>query len=240
MRAPIRIFIFLVLIGCAVMFGRLFYSLYAKVEVLAPGTTLAVGAIFLLSVLGLSLMTAHEAAQFIGSLGERFFYRNLGEGIMDPEYDRAERVWADGRYLDAIGLMRDYLKKNPHELHVSLRIAEIYEKDLNNPVAAVLEYEEVLQHHLPSERWGWAAIHLANLYSGKLNRTEDAIALLHRIVEEHGRTAAARKARERLGISEPEPGAETEEGAAAQETSPAAQPEAPTHKLPPGFRPKKK
>ena len=56
--------------------------------------------------------------------------------------------------------MREYLLKNPREQHVSLRIAEIYEKDLANPLAAALEYEEVLKQKLPAERWGWAAIHL--------------------------------------------------------------------------------
>ena len=60
--------------------------------------------------------------------------------------------------------MRDYYNKNPREVHVALRIAEIYEKDLNNHLAAALEYEEVLKKKLPAERWGWAAIHLVNLY----------------------------------------------------------------------------
>src|SRR6185369_5766560 len=121
----------------------------------------------------------------------------------DPEYDEAESAWAKGDYLDSIQLMRDYYKRNPREVHVALRIAEIYESNLGNYLAAALEYEEVLKKQLPAERWGWAAIHLANLYSGKLNRTEEAAALLRRIAEEYGQTAAAKKARERLGLPEP-------------------------------------
>jgi hypothetical protein len=73
------------------------------------------------------------------------------------------------------------------------------------------------------------------LGSGKLNRIEDATRLLHRIVEEYGQTAAARKARERLGIPEP-----VEAAAPEPEPEPPAKkpPEEPPSNLPPGFRPK--
>src|SRR4030095_7714562 len=101
-----------------------------------------------------------------------------------------------------------------------------YEKDLGNYLASALEYEEVLKKRLPAERWGWAAIHLSNLYSGKLNKTEDATRLLYRIIEEYGQTAAARKARERLGIPEPvAPGPEPEPAAAKVERETAPAPE---------------
>jgi hypothetical protein len=139
-------------------------------------------------------------------------------------------------------------QKHPREQYVALRIAEIYETNLRNYLAAALEYEEVLKKKLPAERWGWAAIHLANLYSGKLDRIPEATALLHRIVEEYGQTGAAKKARERLGIPEPiEPTAPTPATATLPEesTTPEAEaepesttPEPPAHNLPKGFRPK--
>ena len=157
--------------------------------------------------------------------------------MRDPEYDEAEAIWANGDYLDSIQLMRDYYKRNPREVHVALRIAEIYESNLGNYLAAALEYEEVLKKPLPSERWGWAAVHLSNIYSGKLNKIEDATKLLRRIVDEYGQTAAAKKARERLGIPEPvpppEPEPEPEPEPIRVET-----PKQPQHNLPPGFRPK--
>jgi hypothetical protein len=130
--------------------------------------------------------------------------------------------------------MRDYLKRHPREQYVALRIAEVYETDLRNYLAAALEYEEVLKKRLPPERWGWAAIHLANLSSGKLNKTEEATKLLRRIVDEYGQTAAAKKARERLGL--PEPVAVV--AMPAPEPEPEKKPESPPGNLPPGFRPK--
>ena len=131
--------------------------------------------------------------------------------------------------------MRDYLKLHPREQYVALRIDEIYEADLHNYLAAALEYEEVLKKRLPDERWGWAAIHLANIYSGKLNKTEEATALLRRIVDEYGRTAAAKKARERLGLPEPVAVVEAPTPPPVAESTP---PPEPPSNLPPGFRPK--
>jgi hypothetical protein len=126
---------------------------------------------------------------------------------------------------------------------VAIRIAEIYEKDLQNNLAAALEYEEVLKHKLPEERWGWAAIHLCNLYF-RLNQEQKGYDLLRRIVNEHPACSAAEKARKRL---------EQIEGTAATETlpfdAPASAPpsrkaapsaaSAPPSNLPPGFRPRK-
>ncbi len=117
--------------------------------------------------------------------------------------------------------------------------------------AAALEYEEVLKHKLPAERWGWAAIHLCNLYS-KLNKAEQSVALLHRIVAEYGETAAAKKARKRLALFEtvgdtellgtdlPEdPNAPAVETAKPSAKIDAKKKQEPESNLPPGFRPKK-
>src|SRR2546429_1724554 len=141
-------------------------------------------------------------------------------------------LFRSGNFLEAIQLMRDYLKQNPREQHVALRIAEIYEKDLQNFLAAALEYEEVLKQKLPPERWGWAAIHLCNLYTSKLNQPDKAIALLQRLVTDYSRTAAAEKARKRLAQLE-------EEGIVPPSTETAAASAPSTSNLPPGFAPKK-
>ena len=146
-------------------------------------------------------------------------------------------MWKDAKYLDALNAMRSYLKKHPREQFVALRIAEIYEENLNNPLAAALEYEEVLKKKLPAERWGWAAIHLANLYSGKLDQPDKSVALLRRIDAEYGQTTSAKKARERLAQIDPNfvpANAPVVPVAAESADSPAPAPS----NLPPGFRPK--
>ncbi len=158
-------------------------------------------AMFLGCLLGFGLLVGHGVSQYVGQKSIKTIYNDEGEGMDNPGYDEAEQAWADGHHLEAIQLMRNYLQKNPREQHVALRIAEIYEKDLKNPLAAALEYEEVLTKKLEPERWGWAAIHLCNLYY-KLNQADKAFLLLKRIEAEYGQTAAAEKARKRLALIE--------------------------------------
>ena len=181
------------------------------------------GGLFLLTMIAFSLMVARDISHFVASRSERFLF--VDEGLKSPEYEQAEQIWVDGNFLEAIQRMRDILKKNPREQYVALRIAEIYDKDLENYLAAALEYEEVLKQKIEPERWGWAAIHLCNLYS-KLNQESKAIALLKRIVAEYGHTTAARKARERLEQIEPVTVEEVKQ-------------DQPDSNLPPGFTPRK-
>ena len=186
--------------------------------------------------LGLAALIGFDLAHFVGNRAQNLLFSDDGQPE-DPEYEKAEQMWANGQYLESVRAMREYLEKNPREQYVALRIAEIYEQNLNNPLAAALEYEEVLKKKLSPERWGWAAIHLANIYSGKLNQSEKSIALLRRIDAEYGQTVAANKARERLlqidpdFVPTPQPMAEDDNSA------PVDPPSAPSN-LPPGFRPK--
>ena len=202
-------------------------------------------AAFLAMAIFLGLLIARDISEYFGNRSVEFMFNDEGTGIKDPDYEVAEQEWANGNHLEAIRLMREYLQKNPRSQGVALRIAEIYEKDLRNNLAAALEYEEVLKCKLPPERWGWGAIHLCNLYS-KMEKTDQAVALLHRIVNEYGQTAAAKKARERLGMFEPvveeSPGAGLPDSVSSETpTNPADAEEkpSPASNLPPGFRPKK-
>ena len=149
-------------------------------------------------ILGLGVLTAHDISSMLGQRTHKLLANEEGEGIYSAAYAAAEEVWAKGDYLEAIRMMREYLEKNPREVHVMIRIAEIYEKDLGNFLAAALEYEELLKQKLPKERWGWAAIHLVNLYFGKIDKPKEGLDLLYRIHREYGHTAAAEKARKRL------------------------------------------
>jgi hypothetical protein len=257
MKSRVKISIYGVLVLCALLLARGFYTNYASAMRVTPdegvplvnpllpegnglsesgdtGRMMAYGAGLFVVAMVLAILGAHDISSFIGHRAEEFIFDDHGEAMRDPEYEQAEKLWANGNYLEAIQLMREHLEKNPRHQYVALRIAEIYEKDLGNHVAAALELEQILQHKLPPERWGWAAIHLANLYSGKLGKSKEAEALLRRIVAEYGQTAAARKARERLGEPEPAPPAPQPE-----KESDASSPPSPPSNLPPGFRPKK-
>ena len=194
------------------------------------------GLALLLFFIALAALIAYDVSQYLAAKAEESLFADDGAPA-DPEYDQAEELWKDAKYLDALNAMRSYLKKHPREQFVALRIAEIYEENLNNPLAAALEYEEVLKKKLPPERWGWAAIHLANLYSGKLNQSEKSIELLRRIDAEYGQTTAAKKARERLTQIDPNfiPASAPVVAVAAEETTITP---APPSNLPPGFRPK--
>ena len=171
---------------------------------------------FLGALAGLGILIAYDVTQFLGARVADYLFDDRGEGMRDPAYERAEQTWVNGKPLEAIEMMREYLKTHPREQYVALRIAEIYEKDLQNYVAAALEYEEVLKRKLSAERWSWAAIHLCNLYS-RQGRQDEARALLERIASDYPKTSAARKARRSLRLPEPDD----------QEAAPAAEPAAP-------------
>jgi len=198
-------------------------------------------ALFVVSLIGLGILMANDVSHYMGTRALKVLYNDEGEGLKNPEYEQAEQVWANGKHLEAIGLMREYLNKNPREQHVAIRIAEIYEKDLGNFLAAALEYEEVLKCKLAPERWGWAAIHLCNLYF-KLGHEEKAFELLRRIVNEYPNTAAAEKARKRLeqvdGASFEQLPTETPVNSALPPAEKPGRAEPPSN-LPPGFKPKK-
>jgi hypothetical protein len=119
-----------------------------------------------------------------------------------------------------------------------MRIAEIYETNMGNFLAAALEYEELLKKKIHPERWGLRAIHLCNLYH-KLNQPAKATALLEKIATDYSQTAAAKKAREKLGWAEPKPEPEPEpEPAPAEQAEKSKPPKDEGPALPPGFRPK--
>jgi hypothetical protein len=188
--------------------------------------------LFVVSAVLFGVMVARDVSHLIGHRTHEYVLTDEHVGSKPAEYEQAEGLWANGSFLEAVQMLRDLLKRNPSDLFIAQRIAEIYENDLHNHLAAALEYEEILKHKFDPERWGWMAIHLANLYSGKLNQRDKAVEWLQRIDAECAPTAAAKKARERLG--KPESGTEEPTEAGAKDAPEAEG----SFKLPPGFRPK--
>jgi tetratricopeptide (TPR) repeat protein len=150
------------------------------------------------ALLVFALLVARDLGYLIGErVGGNYVTKSEKSQKADM-YEDAEAIWADGAYVDAIDSFREYIKVYPGEYHAYKRIAEIYEKDLGSFRAAALEYEEMLEMKAPPARWGWTAIHLCNLYSGKLDDPDRALALLKRVASECSDTTAGQKARDRL------------------------------------------
>ena len=150
------------------------------------------------ALLVFALLVARDLGHLIGErVGGNYVTKSEKSQKADM-YEDAESIWADGAYVDAIDSFREYIKVYPGEYHAYKRIAEIYEKDLGSFRAAALEYEEILEMDIPKSRWGWVAIHLCNLYSGKLDDSDKALALLQRVANECSETTAGQKARDRL------------------------------------------
>jgi tetratricopeptide (TPR) repeat protein len=149
----------------------------------------------LLLVLGvLGLLCLSNFSRRSGRRAELFNLENADPGVVGAQLEEAEKLRKRGEPLEAIRLLRDFLQEHPGETDLISRIAEIYNYDLRNYLAAALEYEELLKLKLPDEDWGWAALHLAKLY-GRLNDPDKAVALLERLDDEYGHTLAARRAR---------------------------------------------
>lgn len=190
---------------------------------------------FVLSLIFLGILVARDVSEAIGQRVGDALYTDEAPQLKSELYEEGEELWKKGDYLGAIETFRQYLKKHPREIHTLRRIAEIYEKDMNNPLAAALEYEEILKHPLPSHRWAWTALHLHNIYVSKLERKDDAIELLKRVATEHSETEAAQKAikrLEKLGYEIEYVGEEEEESAEDDDDYDDGS------SLPQGFRPK--
>ncbi len=222
MNAGVKAFLYLVLLTGAIVLGGFMIAYHAKV--MAAGTDsvaaassdgdtsatrkaspfnddyrrmMLCGGAWLLNLLVFGLLIAHDVSYFFAHRTVKMIYADEDAEVKNADYEQVQTEWEAGNYLEAIQQLRDFHKKHPREVHSLFRIAEIYENDLHSYLAAALEYEEILRHKLRPERWGWAAIHLCNLYS-RLNHPDKAVALLRRIESEYGQTAAAEKARQRL------------------------------------------
>lgn len=171
------------------------------------------GSVLFLAFSGLALLIAKDVSGVVAGRAGALYYDEdeASDASRNALYEQADHAWNAGDYLEAIRLLRLYVEQNPREQHAALRIAEIYEKDISNFLAAALELEEILKSRLRPDRWGWTAIRLCNLYTGKLNQTDKAVALLNRLVEEYPATQAAEKARKRLAMMDQADGAAIQE-----------------------------
>ena len=153
---------------------------------------------FALSLLFLGIVVAQDFGHLLKArFGKEVSYVDA-KSARNAEYERAERAAMKGQHHEAIKLLQAIVAKHPGHIHSVLRIAELYDKELQDFQNAALQYEQLLQLDLPPEQWGWIAIRLSNIYSGKLQQPQAAVALINRLAAEHPETAAGAKALKRL------------------------------------------
>jgi tetratricopeptide (TPR) repeat protein len=186
----------------------------------------------------LGLLAAWDFSTFLGSASERFVLGTGARGMrFDPRLKQAEALVSKQEPLEAIRLLREYLADKPRDWHAAIRIAEIYQGPLNNPLAAVLEYEALLQHgRLPRAARPWILLRLGNGFLF-LGRADAATQWFEEILRKYPRSAAAEKAQRRLDAANPEaPETEAADGDGATEPAGPEPASPPQVKLPPGFR----
>ena len=158
---------------------------------------------YLLVSAALAVFLAREVAVFSGGLVTRLFLGGGRLGRFTPVFWRAERLRRQAGPLDAVRVLREQLIAHPRQWRLAVRIAEIYQQDLGNPLAAALEYEAALQQRLPRAVRAELMVRLAACYL-LLRRPDESAALLRRVVEAFPRTTAAGTAERRLArMNEP-------------------------------------
>lgn len=116
----------------------------------------------------------------------------------NDQFDRAQVLAAKGKHAAALKLLQEILARHPQHARSLLLAAEIHDKEMGDYAAAALHYEQLLRLNLPPEQWGWTAIRLANIYSGKLGQPDTALDLMKRLATTYPDTPAGAKAIKRL------------------------------------------
>lgn len=164
----------------------------------------ALFAVYLLTGAALALFLAWDVSQFFGWQAERLFLGGGRLASFTPALWKAERLRQQDQPLEAVRTLREQLVAHPRQWRLAVRIAEIYQHDLNNPLAAALEYEELLKRRLPRPARAWIMVRLAGCHR-VLRRMDESAETLRQVIEQFPRTPAAEKAARRLArLSEPE------------------------------------
>jgi len=157
----------------------------------------ALFSVYLITSAVLAVFVAWDVAQFFGWQAERLFLGGGRLSSLTPTWWRAERLRKEGLADEAVRALRETFTAHPRQWRIGVRIAEIYQHDLDNPLAAALEYEELLKGRLPRPARAWLMVRLAACYL-PLQRVEESAAKLREVSEQFPNTPAAKKAERRL------------------------------------------
>ncbi len=156
--------------------------------------------LFLSAAVALALLFAWDFCAFFADRAMNALFEMNDRPSSPSPFDEARALREQGLSLPAIERLREHLHAQRRDVHAAVMIAEIYERDLGNPLTAALEYEEMLTWRMNRERWSRLAVRLVNLYAKKLRRSDRAWEILREIVRKAPRTRAADAARKRLAL----------------------------------------
>jgi len=163
----------------------------------------ALFALYLLIGTALGILMAWDASHLLGEFAGRLFVGGGRLPSVTPVLWKADRLRTQGQPLKAVHSLREHLRANPRQWYVAVRIAELYQHSLEDPLSAALEYDQLLKHRLPRSARAEILLRLAAcqllLRKGNLSAST-----LRELIGTFPRSKAAEKARRRLArITEP-------------------------------------
>jgi len=157
----------------------------------------ALFAIYLLVGTLLGVSVAWDVSRLLGDFAGRLFVGSGSLPSFTPVLWKADRLVKQGEPVKALEGLRDHLRKHPRAWFLTVRVADIYQNALHDPLSAVLEYEALLEHRLPRRVRAEVMVRLAACRL-HLRDAEGSTGLLEKVIERFPRTPAARTAARRL------------------------------------------
>ncbi len=149
---------------------------------------------------GFGFLLAHDGGDLLRfRLGREIDYLD-DRSRRQARYEKADYLANKGKTKPAMVLLREILAEDSGNWLAQVRLAEIYDKNLEDYATAAEEYRAALALEMHPEKWGWTAIRLCNIYTGQIDEPQRAMILLRRLANEYPDTKAGQKAITRLAM----------------------------------------
>lgn len=136
-------------------------------------------------------------APWFAGLFERAVFGS-GEATLRPQYSRAEALYHQGDWTNALAEYREVIKQYPEDVYAHLRIGEMLLQHFYDPEGAIQEFHSALEHSVKQEQRAFIRNRLADLYVEQLRDFEKARHHILQILEEMPNTRYAQLAQKRL------------------------------------------
>lgn len=158
--------------------------------------------LFLLASIAFAFLFAWDFCRLLADRGVDTLFDMNGRPEQAAAFHKAELIRRQGVPYEAIEFLRDHLHTHRRDTHAGLLIEEIYEQDLCNPLAAALEYEEMLTWRIPKERWAKLTVRAAAIYARDLGRTDRCVELMREVIAKCPGTPSAASAAKRIALND--------------------------------------